>query len=161
MARGSEDGHRWQQFGVLPDRWKDAAYRHPVLGTFGLGAACMLVVDNDDRRGDERVWVSIADTLGATSAAKRGAHNGWFARGDQDVNDPAGFVARHGGQPGTSWDLYQAKASESLNSNSGSIGSRLAFRDASNTQITGKSSRQGPTPDMLKAYYRLMLFMRR
>jgi hypothetical protein len=158
-GEASQDGHRWQQFGVLPDRWKDPAYRHPVLGAFGLGAACMLVVDNDDRLGDERVWVSIADTLGATSGAKRGAHNGWAARGDQDVNDPAGFVARHGGQPGTSWDLYQVKASESLNASSGSIGSRLAFRDASNTQINGKSSRQGPTPDMLKAYYRLMLFM--
>ena len=38
------------------------------------------------------------------------------------------IVAEHGGQPGTIWDLYQVKASESLTTTAGSIGSRLAFR---------------------------------
>src|SRR5262249_43658790 len=32
------DQHRWQQFAVLPDRWKS-----PAFG--GLGSACMLYVD--------------------------------------------------------------------------------------------------------------------
>ena len=56
------DGHRWQEFGVLPDRWKS-----PAFG--GQAAACMLVVDVGDRRGDELTWVSLADSIGLTSAA--------------------------------------------------------------------------------------------
>ena len=158
-GEGSEDGHRWQQFGVLPDRWKAPSYRHPVYGTFGASAACALVIDNADRRGDERVWVSIADTLGATASNKRGAHNGWATRTTTDVNDPSGFVSLHGGQPGSSWDLYNVKASESLTSSAGSIGNRLAFRDPSNPQINGKVARLGPTPDMLRAYYKIIVFM--
>src|SRR5205807_3724349 len=44
LGAGSEDGHRWQQFGVLPDRWKD-----PAFG--GHGMACMLYVHLDDGPG--------------------------------------------------------------------------------------------------------------
>ena len=72
VAEGSTDGHRWQEFSVLPDRWKDPAYRHPLLQTFGRGPAFLLVVDNNDRRGNERVWVSVADTIGATAVEKWG-----------------------------------------------------------------------------------------
>ena len=123
-------------------------------------AACALVIDNADRRGNERVWVSIADTIRATASNKRGAHNGWATTTTTDVNDPSGFVARHGGQPGTSWDLYNVKASESLTSSAGSIGNRLAFRDPSNSA----DQRQGRTPgtllpDMLRAYYKIIVFM--
>jgi hypothetical protein len=60
----SYDGHRWQEFSVLPDRWKDPNYLHPVFQTFGRGPACLLVVDWNDRRGDELAWVSVADTIG-------------------------------------------------------------------------------------------------
>jgi hypothetical protein len=157
-GEGSTDAHRWQQFGVLPDRWKSPSYRHPVLGTFGFNDACMLAVDNNDRRGDERVWISVADSIGGTQAAKYGAHNGWHApgTGTDAVNDPANFIAKHIGQAGTTFDLYGIKASESLNTNDGSLGARLAFRDAANTQITGKSARNAPTPDMLKAYYKMI-----
>ena len=114
-GEGSTDAHRWQQFGVLPDRWKSPSYRHPVLGTFGFNDACMLAVDNNDRRGDERVLISVADSIGGTQAAKYGAHNGWHApgTGNDAVNDPANFVARHVGQAGTVFDLYNIKASES------------------------------------------------
>ena len=35
----------------------------------------------------------------------------------------------------------------------------MSFRDPANTQINGKASRQGPTPEMLSAFYHLMLFM--
>ncbi len=42
----STDQHRWQQFAVLPDRWKNLAFG-------GQGMACMLYVDLDDRRGNE------------------------------------------------------------------------------------------------------------
>jgi hypothetical protein len=158
IEEGSNDAHRWQEFSVLPDRWKDANYKHPVYGTFGAGNACMLVVDNNDRRGDERVWVSVADTIGATAPIKHGAHNGWFApgTGTPAVNDPSNFVRAHGGQAGTTWDFYQVKASESLDTGAGSIGSRLSFRDPANTQINGKSSRLGPTPEMLTAFYKII-----
>ena len=64
------DAMRWEGISILPDRWKDAAYG-------GMGSACMLVVDYNDRRGDEKVWVSAMDSIGATVAAKYGAHNGW------------------------------------------------------------------------------------
>jgi hypothetical protein len=159
IEEGSFDAHRWQQFSVLPDRWKDPAYRHPVFNTFGAGNACMLVVDNNDRRGDERIWVSVADTIGATLPAKHGAHNGWFApgTGTPAVNDPANFVSVHGGSPGSTWDFFQVKASESLNTNAGSIGSRLSFRDPANTQINEKTSRLGPTPEMLSTFYQIIM----
>jgi hypothetical protein len=159
VGEGSFDGHRWQYFGVLPDRWKDADYRHPVFGSFGLGEACLLVVDNDDRRGDERVWVGAADTIGATGPNKYGAHNGWHARGDQDVNDVAARVSVHGGIPGTTWDLYNVKGSESLNTGAGSIGNRLAYRNGANPQINNKVARLGPTPEMMNAFYPLVLLL--
>jgi hypothetical protein len=93
QVEGSLDAHRWQQFSVLPDAWKFGAYG-------GLGKACLLYVDWNDRGGDEGVWVSVADSIGATAAARRGAHNGWSAPGEADVNDPAYFVNRNE-QPGT------------------------------------------------------------
>jgi hypothetical protein len=151
-GEGSVDGERWQHFAVLPDRWKDPAYG-------GAGPACMLYVDWNDRRGDERVWVSIADTIGATAASKYGAHNGWHARGDRDVNDPAGFVSAHGGQPGTTWDMYQVKASESLTTPAGTLGSRLSYRNAAVPAMTNRTTRQGPTPEMLSAYYKVLLIL--
>jgi hypothetical protein len=120
----------------------------------------LLVVDGDDRRGNEIVWVSIADTIGATSQQKWGAHNGWHApgTGTAAVNNPANFVAAHGGHPGTSWDMYQVKASESLTTSAGALGSRLAVQ-ASDLQMSGKESRQGPTPDMLDTYYKFILLL--
>ncbi|HEV2106110.1 MAG TPA: FlgD immunoglobulin-like domain containing protein, partial [Candidatus Eisenbacteria bacterium] len=153
-GEGSSDGHRWQQFGVLPDRWKDAAFG-------GAGMACMLYVDNDDRRGDERVFVSAMDSIGATAAPKFGAHNGWHASGTQNINgipDPATFVANKNSQPGTTWDMYGVKASESLTTSAGALGSRLANR--SNMGLgAGKYSRQGPTPEMLRTYYRVVALL--
>jgi len=156
----STDAHRWQQFSVLPDRWKDASYVHPVTGQPGLGQACLLVLDYNDRRGNERVWVGVADTVGATAPARRGAHNGWAApgTGTPAVNDPANFVRAHLGQPGTSWDFWQKKASESLTTGNG-LGDRLGKRDAANPQINGKAGRQGPTPKMLSTFYSLIFMM--
>ena len=163
-SESSTDGHRWQQFGVLPDRWKSPAYTHPVLGTPGRGDACMLYVDQNDRRGAERTWVGVADSIGATRSEKYGAHNGWQAPGDGDVNDPTYFVHKHIGQPGTTWDMYGVKAAESINTGAGSIGNRggvsaLSFNDPANTQINGKSSRMGPSEAMLNAYYKILLVL--
>ncbi len=164
-CESSSDGHRWQEFSVLPDRWKASNYTHPVLGTPGRGTACMLFVDLADRRGSERTWVGIADTINATSYEKYGAHNGWHAAGNgADINDPAGFVRRHIGQPGTTWDMLGVKAGESLNSQSGGLGSRggvsgLSFNDNANVQINGKTSRIGPTEEMLNTYYKVLYML--
>jgi hypothetical protein len=169
----SADGHRWQQFGVLPDRWKEPTYRHPVTREFGHGPACLLVVDHNDRRGNERAWVGVADTIGATAMRYWGAHNGWHALGGADLSDPAGnrrgsdgqpgFIPEHLGQPGSggTWDMYQVKGSESLTAATGTIGSRRANRSGGGGQypVIEKSSRQGPTAEMLETYYAIMLFL--
>jgi hypothetical protein len=132
-----------------------------------------LVVDGNDRRGNERVWVGIADTIGATPQRWWGAHNGWHAVGGGDIDDPAdhrrgvdgqpGFVVEHLGQPGSggSWDMYQVKAVESITTAAGSLGSRYANRTGGAGQqiVIAKSSRQGPTVEMLNAYYTMMLYL--
>ncbi len=160
LSEGSTDGHRWQEMSVLPDRWKDSDYVHPVLGTPGNGEACVLFVDNNDRRGNERVWMGMADTLGMNAAAKRGASNGWSAAGGgADVNDPVYFVRRHVGQAGTTFDKYDIKASESLGTHSGSLGSRIGFSNPANTQIDGKRSFNGPSPIMLTTFYKLLVIL--
>jgi hypothetical protein len=150
-GEGSFDGHRWQQFSVLPDAWKFTSYG-------GLGKACMLMVDWDDSNGTERVWVAVADSIGATSAAKRGAHNGWSAPSKVDINDPAYFVRDKNASAGSTWDLYSVKAAESLNSQTGTIGSRLAFRGGG-TLLTDKWAKNAPTPEMLEAYYRVLMIL--
>lgn len=163
-SEGNNDGHRFQQFGVLPDRWKDASFG-------GQGMACALVVDYNDRRGNERVWISTADSIGANAQSKWGAHNGWhvfpgYVASDltqdytnEDVGaDPTIAVWSHGGQPGTTYDMYQVKASESLTTSAGALGSRLANR-AGMAIAAGKESKQGPTPEMLRTYYRLLFIL--
>jgi hypothetical protein len=167
----SLDGHRWQQFGVLPDRWKD-----PLLGDkddngnpYGGSMACMLYVDNNDRRGAERAWVSVSDSIGATSVAKRGAHNGWLANGGspnaittstgEPINVSNTSVARvtHGGQPGSTWDMYGVKASESLTTSAGSFGGRFGPQGAG--LATGKDGKNAPTSEMLRTYYKVLLIL--
>ena len=151
-GEGSADGHRWQQFGVLPDRWKDVAFG-------GSGMACMLYVDWNDRRGNERVFVSVMDSLGGTAPAKYGAHNGWHAPalpGPVLIADLAAYpVYGKNQQPGTSWDMYGVKASESGASGGVSLGSRLSTRAAMGL-ATGKTAMTGPTPEMLRRFYRLL-----
>jgi hypothetical protein len=156
-SEASTDGHRWQQFSVLPDRWKDGgwidAYEH------ASAPACMLYIDWCDRRGDERIWVSIADSIGATEDKRYGAHNGWHARGDQDITvaiatDPTIARYDHGGQPGSMWDMYGVKASESSTTSS-SLGPGAL---ASGFQ-TGKDDKRGPTGKMLRTYYRVLLIL--
>ena len=163
------DAKRWEGISILPDRWKDAGYG-------GIGSACMLVVDYNERRGDEKVWVSACDSIGATKAAKYGAHNGWHCTaayiasdGSHDFTGEGGVagtinnnanicVYTHGGQPGSTWDLYNVKAAESSNTGGAQLGSRLANR-AGMGLLTGKQSMQGPTPEMLRAYYKMLFIM--
>ncbi|MEO5616986.1 MAG: FlgD immunoglobulin-like domain containing protein [Candidatus Eisenbacteria bacterium] len=151
LAEGSTDAHRWQQFRVLPDAWKKGAYG-------GLGSACMLFVDLNDRRGNERVWVSLADSLGATQSSKYGAHNGWHAAGGASVNDPSSFVYNLNEQPGTTWDMYGVKASESLNAKVAGLGVDFS-NHASSNQIDNKWSFQGPSLGMLEQFYKVVLIL--
>jgi len=112
----------------------------------------------NDRRGNERVWVSIADSIGATRSNKYGAHNGWHAVGKVSVNDPAGFVYNLNEQPGTTWDMYGVKASESLNSKVAGLGVDLS-NHTSSFQIDNKWSFQGPSLAMLEAYYKVLMIL--
>jgi hypothetical protein len=154
---GSTDQHRFEHFAVLPDRWKNGAFG-------GNGAACMLYVDLNDRRGNEGRFVGVMDSIGGTSAAKWGAHNGWHAPGTTNLttwtyaSDPTVAVSNKNSQPGTTWDMYQVKASESLTTSAGGMGSRLANR-ANMGFATGMESRQGPTPEMLRTYYRMVTIL--
>src|SRR5205085_1978955 len=116
-AEGSSDGHRWQEFSVLPDRWKDGLWAANERDA--AAPACMLFIDWCDRRGDERIWVGISDSAGFTNIARYGAHNGWHARGDQDITQSLQTVIgtsndwgvyAHGGQPGMDWDMFGVKA---------------------------------------------------
>lgn len=150
-GEGNLDGHRWQHFAVLPDRWKDQAFG-------GLGMACLLFVDGADRRGDERVWKGIADSLGATAQDDVGAADGYgHVPGTGDVNDPQYFIADRNAQFGTLWDAYQVKAGESFTTSAMHIGGRLGYR-AAGGPMDGKWTRTPPTPDMLNTYYSLIFF---
>src|SRR4029077_16123977 len=153
----STDQLRFEHFAVLPDRWKNAAFG-------GTGSGCVLYIDLNDRRGNEGRFVGAMDSIGWTAAAKRGAHNGWFASGTTNLatwtytSDPSVAVSNKNSQPGTIWDMYQVKASESLTTSAGAPGSRLANR-ANMGFATGRESRQGPTPQMLRAYYRIVAIL--
>jgi hypothetical protein len=150
-GEGSVDLHRWQQFSVLPDRWKHGAFG-------GAGSACMLYVDWNDRRGNEGRFASVMDSIGGTAPIKWGAHNGWHAAGTDDITTipaPSSTFVNKNHQPGTTWDMYGVKASESLTTSVASLGSRLANRTNMGF-AAGRESKQGPTPEMLRAYYRMV-----
>src|SRR5262249_17094689 len=65
------------------------------------------------------------------------------------------IVAKKNSQPGTTWDMYGVKASESLTTSAGAPGARLANR-ANMGFATGKEAKSGPTPEMLRTYYRVV-----
>ena len=143
------DGHRWQEFSVLPDRYKDSPY--------GIGRACILYVDMNDRRGNERQWVSVMDSIGGTLPAKYGAHNGWHAAGTDDITAPGAGVAfgvQKNSQPGTVWDMWGMKASESLDTGIG-IGGR-DLPSAPIGYMGGKQTLIPPTVTMAASLYRML-----
>jgi len=124
----------------------------------------MLYIDLNDRRGNEGRFVSAMDSIGATIAAKRGSHNGWTAPGTTVIGgldvrtDMSVAVSNKNAQPGSTWDMYGVKASESLTTSAGAPGSRLANRSGL-ALAQGRESRQGPTPEMLRAYYRVVAIL--
>jgi hypothetical protein len=150
LAEGSLDAHRWEQVNVLPDLWKSVAFPG------GLGLACMLVVDYDDGNGDERAWISAADSIGADHVSKAGAGVGWLpAAPDSDINEPDLREYTNRGQPGTTWDLFQVRGAAHPQGNAGTLGSRYGFPTFA--LCTACVSTQGPTLDMLRDYYRVIL----
>ena len=156
-GQGSQDGHRWERFGVLPDLWKNL-----VFG--GDGMACLLVVDYDDLHGDERIWMSAADSLPMTAPRKLGAGTGWHAVGrisnpwnPVDIDQPAnnrrsdgstGFIAANLGQPGTLCDFYKSRGAGSQcgGGGAGALGGRGGV-------VAPGETPPGPTGDMLRVYY--------
>ena len=155
------DASRWYHISVLPDRWKDGAF-----GTGGTGMACMLVDDIHDRQFDEFFWVSVADSIGMTNSGKRGAHNGWRARGDQDVALAGNIglddtIARrdNGGQPGSLWDMWNTTAGESQTTGASWLSNRAATQPLAGELTEGKGARTGPTGDMLRNFYRSIVYL--
>jgi hypothetical protein len=138
------DADRWHSVDVLPDMWKSSRYG-------GAGLACMLVVDDNDRRGAERGIMGAADSLGY--GKNNGAKKGWKGLGPgSDPNDPAGFVPANLGQAGLNFDLYEIRASESAEA--GHPGVRLATNLGA---IAAKGDKSGPSAAMLGALYSTIL----
>ena len=151
----SLDGKRWEDFGVLPDRWKD-----PGFGGGGTGMACMLVINFDPDEGDQRAFDAVADSGSATYGVKSGAYNGLGkVPPGADPNDPAYFVRSHRGQAGSTWDLYRVRGSrDTLTGNAGAPGGRGGPR-CMGCPSAGRESRQGPTPTMLRTFYRALMIL--
>lgn len=111
--------------------------------------------------------MGIADSIGA----KYGAHNGWHATAGYVASDGSSnynlehncgtdthiAVWKNGGQPGTTWDLYNVKSIESPTGTTTQLGGRLAPL-ATGLQ-TGKDTKQGPTASMLNDYYCTLFFL--
>jgi hypothetical protein len=111
----------------------------------------------------------MADSSGLTSPAKRGAHNGWRARPDQDwvgvnVGSDDSICRRdNGGQPGTLFDVYSSVAGES-NIPAGRPGSRGANKNTAGGSLTagaigsgGKWATHGPNQAMSTTYQIMVL----
>ncbi len=156
LSEGNFDGHRWQEFGVLPDRWKGTEFTGP-------GMACMLYVDNNDRRGDERIWVSVMDSIGGTAPVKWGSHNGWHAKGagfglyNQTNPSIAQAFVQKNANAGTVWDMYGVKASESAQTGGTHIGNRYATQPTG--FMTNMGAAIGPKKDWLRTYYRMVSWL--
>jgi len=168
LSYRDNDGRRFQEFGALPDRWKETGRVHP-LGISTGNPACMLVVNDQTTNSyDWLAWTGTADTIGVTSNQKYGAGVGWHAKGGGlDVNLPAnnvtrdgrvGFTSEHLGIQGTTWDPFQIIGAEDTGP-AASFGARYAHQDASNTQINEKRQRGTPSLEQLKFFYKIVLWL--
>lgn len=147
------DGHRWQRFMVLPNRWRSCDYG-------GVGCACALYVDAADRRGEERAFMGIMDsTCGGYLGGPTEAPAGWKGHALTDYwgvavgANPSIAQWKHVSMGSWVCDVYAVKGAES--SPAGSLGSRLA-NTANMGLLAGKQSKQGPTSKMLRTYYRMI-----
>jgi len=99
----------------------------------------------------------VMDSIGGTQANKWGAHNGWHAAAGTRLNgltnpnlQAQAFVYKNA-QPGTLWDMYGVRATESLSSVGVRLGGRLVTHGAD--LLAGHDASVAPTPAMLKQYY--------
>lgn len=156
-AGGIFDGTRWYSINALPDEWKNPSYNN-----FGYpasnGMACMLFVDQGDRRGDHLLWDNMAGVIGLTATWKRGASSGYYIPATADI--PADLtelatvggtaVSAHLGQEGSLYDAFNVRAGES-NVPAGRLGSRDGAPCIG--LATGKCSTAGPTKTWLRELY--------
>jgi hypothetical protein len=134
------DQERWSSFDVLPDMWKSTRYG-------GSGLACMLLIDDADRRGSNPTFRGALDSL--CYGKKNGATSGWLGQDpNADPNDPAGFVAANLGQYGINFDQYDIRAAES--NEAGHPGVRLANNPGA---IALKRDTSGPSAAQLASFY--------
>jgi hypothetical protein len=131
----------------------------------------MLVDDVHDRTFDEFFWVQVADSIGFTQGFKRGAHNGWRAKGDiahsMILNADDGSIGSNdeiarrdnGGQPGSLYDLWNTTAGESQSTGAAWLSNRSAAIPAGTELVGGKNALTGPTGPMLRQFYRRMMFL--
>ena len=139
------DQERWSSFDVLPDMWKSTRYG-------GASLACLLLIDDADRRGSDPAFRGALDSLGYGKS--NGATQGWFGLGpNTDPNDPAGFVSANLGQYGLNYDHYDIRAAESAEA--GHPGVRFAFNPAA---IALKRDTSGPSAAQLAAFYTTVLW---
>jgi hypothetical protein len=132
------DQERWWSADVLPDFWKSVRFG-------GGGLACMLLVDQADRRGADPAYLGALDTLGY--GKNNGASTGWRGLApNADPNDPAGFIAANRGQAGYAFDHYDVIGGEA-DRGAGAIGARLS------ALFNPVSDRSGPTAAMLATFY--------
>jgi hypothetical protein len=142
------DGQRFMEFGVLPDRWKSQLYG-------GLGDACLLVVDAGDNSGDEVAIATALDKLGY--GKDNGAGRGWRAPALEplDIDDPSHWVSANLGQKGLLFDWYDINNTGNWGGTGGRPGCRLASQA---NMPAGGECYLGPTSDMLADSYRTILW---
>jgi hypothetical protein len=141
------DADRWSSFDVLPDLWKSTRWGPSA----GAGLACLLMVDDNDRRGSERSYMGAADTMGY--GKNNGAKKGWKRGANPDANDPSNFVAANLGQAGLNFDLYEIRASESAEAG------HLGVRQVTPPGLLALSGdKAGPSASMLAVFYSNVLW---
>jgi hypothetical protein len=134
------DQERWSSFDVLPDMWKSVRYG-------GAGLACVLLVDDADRRGSDPAFRGALDTLGYGKG--NGATQGWARRQpNTDINSAANFVAANLGQYGLNFDHYDVRAAES--GEAGHPGVRFANNPGA---IALRRDTSGPSASQLASLY--------
>src|SRR4029453_9556140 len=80
--------------------------------------------------------------------------------GNIGQDDGLGMARRdNGGQPGSYWDLWNTTAGESQNTGAAWLSNRSAAQPAAGELTEGKGTRTGPTGDMLRNWYRTMVFL--
>jgi hypothetical protein len=146
-GKACADQYRWLEVDVLPDLWKSPDYG-------GEGLACMLIIDAADCLGEEPAWFGTLDSLG--SGKQNGASRGWKVvdPNNPSPDNPAGYVYPNLGQPGRDFDKYDIQGV--ANDEGGHPGCRIA--PGAPPSLYPKQCKSGPTPDMLKEFYRAVVW---